>query len=75
MLMLLFYLPLVIFIVGYTLALTEAFRQSMVWGILVLFPPMALVYGVWHIREQWLPTALMLAALVFMFGVFPVFGA
>lgn len=74
MMLLLFYLPLVIFIVGYTLALTEAFRQSMLWGILVLLPPMALVFGVWHLRQQWLPTVLMAGSLAFMFGVFPLFG-
>lgn len=73
MLLLLFYLPLVIFIVGYTLALTEAFRQSMTWGLLVLLPPMALVYSIWHIRQQWLPTILMAVPLAFIFGVFPLF--
>lgn len=75
MLLLLFYLPLVVFIVGYTLALTEAFRQSMLWGILVLIPPVALVFSIWHIRQQWLPAALMVVPLVFMFGVFPLFSA
>lgn len=74
MLMLLFYLPLVVFIIGYTLALTEAFRQSMTWGILVLLPPMALVYSLCFIRRQWLPAILMALSLAFMFGVFPLFA-
>lgn len=75
MLLLLFYLPLVVFIVGYTLALTEAFRKSMAWGLAVLFPPLALVFGFWHIRQQWPATLLMVLPLLVVLLIFPLFAA
>lgn len=74
MIILLFYFGLTLFVVGYAWVLAEAFKMSMVWGMAVLLPPLALVFGVWHVREQWRPTALMFAGLVASIGIMPAIG-
>lgn len=74
MTLILFYLAISLFILGYAWTMTEAFKQSMVWGLASLFPPLALVFGVWHLRRQWLPTLLMVVPLLAIFGLMPLFG-
>lgn len=72
--LLFFYSILSVSIVGYVILMTEAFRQSMVWGIITLVPPLAVVYGVWHIRQQWKGTLLMVMPFVLLLGILPRFA-
>ena len=74
MTLLLFYLGLTLIVVGYAWLLAEAFRDSMFWGLVVLMPPLSLVYGLWSIRQHWRPTGLLLLGLGLMFGMMPAFG-
>lgn len=74
MILFLFYLGLTLFVVGYAWVLAEAFKASMLWGMAVLIPPIALVFGVWHVRDQWRPTGLMVLGLAILFGMMPAAG-
>lgn len=74
MILILFYTALSLFIVGWVWILTEAFKQSSLWGLAALAPPLALVFGFWHFREQWKPTLFMLLPFLLLLGLMPAFG-
>lgn len=74
MILILFYLCLSLTIIGWVWLLTEAFKESLLWGILALAPPLALLFGVWHIRRQWKPTLFMVVPMLVIFAVMPLFG-
>ncbi len=70
----LFYLALTLFIVGYAWMLAEAFKVSLLWGLAVLLPPIAVVFGAWHAREQWRPLLLMGLGVGIFLGLMPGWG-
>lgn len=74
MAMFLFYLGLTLFVVGYAWLLVEAFKASIIWGIASLVPPLALVFGIWHIRQQWLPTFVMVTGVFVLLILMPLMG-